>query len=139
VADPITALRDWLLATPSVAADVGTRVFGGELPEAEAASMPRAAIVLRPAGGTSLTAGSFSRHDTQRIDLLAYGATPQEADALARKCRPLIADLRRQVISGCLIHWVDVAGGLSARRDRDTVWPFAFQSFQIFHALEAVP
>jgi hypothetical protein len=138
MADPVEALKTILLADAGIADTVDARVFGGELPAAEAAHMPRAAVVLRPSGGTSLTAGSFARHDTQRIDLLAYGATSQEADALARRCHLLFIDLRRQVIAGCLIHWVDTAGGLSARRDRDAVWPFALQSFQIFHALEEV-
>jgi hypothetical protein len=138
MADPITALAEWLKTDSDIAADVGTRVFGGELPSDEAAYMPRRAIVLRPSGGSSLTAGSYAVHDTQRVDLLAYGATPQDADALARKCRLLVCDLRREVINGCLIHWIDVAGSLSAQRDRDTVWPFALQSFQIFHALEEI-
>ncbi|MBB99190.1 MAG: DUF3168 domain-containing protein [Rhodobacteraceae bacterium] len=138
MADPVRALRELLKANADVAALVGSRVFGGELPAAETKSMPRAAIVLRPSGGASLTAGSYARHDTQRIDLLAHGATPMEADALARLCRVIVCDIRRQVVEGCLIHWVDVAGGLSAERDRDAYWPVALQSFQIFHALEAV-
>ncbi|WP_186390394.1 DUF3168 domain-containing protein [Stappia sp. TSB10P1A] len=138
MADPIAALVEWLEADGDIAAATASRIFGGGLPAEEAASMPRAAIVVRASGGASLTAGSYVRHDTQRVDVLAYGATPSEADALARMCRLRITDLRRQVIAGCLIHWADVAGGLSAGRDRDTVWPFAFHSFQIFHALEAV-
>lgn len=139
MADPIRALVEWLETDGDIAAASASRIFGGELPADEAASMPRAAIVVSASGGASLTAGTYARHDTQRVDVLAYGETPLEANALARMCRLRITGLRRKVIAGCLIHWADVAGGLSAGRDRDTVWPYAFHSFQIFHALEAVP
>lgn len=138
MADPIRALVEWLKTDGDIAAASASRIFGGELPDEEAASMPRAAIVVSASGGASLTARTYVRHDTQRVDVLAYGETPFEADALARMCRLRITGLRRKVIAGCLIHWADVAGGLSAGRDRDAVWPYAFQSFQIFHALEVV-
>jgi hypothetical protein len=138
MADLVAALQSVLLADAGIASATGGRVFGGELPEAEAEHMPRAAIVLRASGGSSLTSGSFVPHDTQSIDLLAYGDTPLRADELARRCRLVFIGLRRRVAAGCLIHWIDSAGGLSARRDRDGFWPYALQSFQIFHALEEV-
>ena len=138
-ADIIGAIVAGLKADASIAALAAGRVFGGELPAEETSGMPREAIVVRPSVGASLTAGSFADHDTQRIDVLAYGATPFAANAVSSLARRALTAIRRQVIGGCLIHWVDRAGGFSAGRDKDAAWPVAFQSFQVFHALEAVP
>ncbi|MEP1879763.1 MAG: DUF3168 domain-containing protein, partial [Roseibium sp.] len=71
-ADLIGALTEVLKADAEASALAGARVFGGELPGAEAASMPRAACVLRASGGVSLAAGSRMAHDTQRIDLVCF-------------------------------------------------------------------
>lgn len=137
-ADIIGAIMARLNDDAVVSGLVAGRVFGGELPDTETALMPRAAIVLRPSGGASLAAGSYVEHDTQRFDSLAYGATPSEANKLARRVRRVLTKTRRQVVSGCLIHWIEVAGGFSAGRDKDAAWPIAFQSFQAFHALQEV-
>lgn len=137
-ANIIEALVAVLGADPSVAALAGARVFGVELPQAEAASMPRAAVVVQPAGGVSFARGSYIEHDTQRIDLFAYGATPFEANTLRATCRRVLKAVRRQVVGGVLIHWAEPAGGFSAGRDADADWPRAFQPFQIFHALKEV-
>ncbi|WP_346915034.1 DUF3168 domain-containing protein [uncultured Roseibium sp.] len=134
----IIALVDALKADGNVAAIAGARVFGGELPKGETRHMPRAAIVLQPSGGVSLAAGSYMDHDTQRVDALCYGATPLEANALGGICRRALTSIRRQVVSGCLIHWIEPAGGISARRDQPTQWPVAFRPFQAFHALQEV-
>lgn len=137
-ADIIGAIVKRLEAATEVATLTEGRIYGGELPAEEAVRMPRPAVVIRPAGGASLTAGTFSQHDTQRFDLLAYAATPAEANRLARTCRLDLASLRRRVVSGCLIHWIERAGGFTAGRDRDAAWPVAFQSFQAFYALQEV-
>jgi hypothetical protein len=137
-ADLIGALVDVLKADGNVAAVVAARVFGGELPKDETKSMPRQAIVLKPSGGVSIAAGTFMEHDTQRVDALCYGATPLEANALGSVCRRALTSIRRRVVSGCLIHWAEPAGGVSARRDQITQWPVAFQPFQVFHALQEV-
>ncbi|WP_339745565.1 DUF3168 domain-containing protein [uncultured Maricaulis sp.] len=136
--DIIGAVLALLKADAPVAAVVGARVFGSELPKDEAASMPRPAIVVKPSGGLSNAQGSDVQHDTQRFDLVAYGATPNGADALRTKCRRALTDCKRRVIEGALIHWIGVAGGFSAGRDRHAGWPYAFQSFQIYFALKEV-
>lgn len=135
-ADIITAIVERLKADAEVGGLTAGRVFGGELPDDETAAMPRSAVVVRPSGGASFAAGSFIQHDTQRFDTLSYAATPWEANMLARIVRRSLTVIRRRVIGGCLIHWIEVAGGFSAGRDRDAAWPIAFQSFQAFHALQ---
>lgn len=133
-ADVIAALVSFLKADAGVAALVGTRVFGLELPAAEAGSMPRKAVLLQASGGVSLTAGTFAEHDTQRIDAHAYGETPFEAARLRRAVKDALKPLRRQVVDQVLIHWVEPAGGWATLRDPDADWPDAFQSFQAFFA-----
>lgn len=137
-ADPIAALAALLAADTAVAALAGARVFGGELPPAEARTMPRAALVVAPSGGISLTAGSYVEHDSVRADLFAYGATQKEASRLLAAAALALRRIRRAVSGGVLIHWAAPAGGGTAGRDPALAWPRAFQSFQVFHALESV-
>ncbi|RVK13440.1 tail completion protein gp17 [Sinorhizobium meliloti] len=137
-ADIIKAITEVLKTDGNVAPLAEGRVFGGELPEGEAQFMPRNVVVIQPSGGVSLAAGSFLNHDTQRIDLFSYGATPFEAEALRRLCRRALVNVRRRVVSNCLIHWIEPAGGFFAARDPDAAWPRAFQSYQVFYALEEI-
>ncbi|WP_328805081.1 DUF3168 domain-containing protein [Stappia albiluteola] len=138
MADLVGAIMNALLADAAFNAASQGRVFAGELPPAETASMPRAATMIQPAGGASIAAGSFVEHDTQRLDLFFYGETPNQANELARAGRDVLSRLRRVVVSGVLIHWVEPAGGYSAGRDRDGNWPVAYQSYQVFSALKEV-
>ncbi|MFZ5747900.1 MAG: tail completion protein gp17 [Pseudomonadota bacterium] len=138
MADAIAALVAYLKADAATAAIAGARIFGGELPPDEGAAMPRAAIVLAASGGSSLTGGSYVEHDTQRVDLFAYGATPHAAEQLRDVAAMALRRLRRGVWAQVLVHWVQPAGGSTGARDPDAAWPRAFQSFQIFHALNPV-
>jgi hypothetical protein len=135
MADLEGALVAYLKTDAFIAAMAGTRVFGGELPEAETASMPRACIVLRASGGVSLTGESYLEHDTQRVDVFAFGPTPREATRLMRAAFYALRSLRRSVHAGCLIHWANAASGSIAGREPVTEWPRQFQSFQVMHGL----
>lgn len=137
-ADVIAALVALQKAEPDVAAIAGAHVYGVELPAKITKDMPLSALVIVPSGGSSMTGGSFVEHDRQRIDLFAYGATPFEADLLRRKASLAFRRVRRSVHAGVLIHAIEPAGGFFSARDPDAAWPRAFQSFQIFHALEEI-
>lgn len=134
-ADLEGALVAFLKANPFVAAIAGGRVFGGELPVAETAAMPRHAVVVRASGGVSLTGESYLDHDTQRIDVFAFGPTPREATRLMRAAFYALRSLRRSVHAGCLIHWANAASGSLAGREPVTEWPRQFQSFQVMYGL----
>ncbi|MFQ5775862.1 MAG: DUF3168 domain-containing protein [Kiloniellaceae bacterium] len=136
-ADPIAAVVAFLKADAGVAALAGTRVFGLELPAAEAANMPRKAVVLRASGGPSLAAGTYLDHDSQRIDLVSYGETPFEAERLRRAIFDALKPVARLVVNSTLVHWIEPAGGFATQRDPDAAWPSAFQSFQVFFAESA--
>lgn len=136
--DIIAAIVEVLKADAGVAALCGTRVFGGELPDAETPDMPRAALVIQPSGGVPFQAESYIEADAQRIDLIAYGETPRVADQLRSAGRQCLVSVRREVSAGVLIHWVQSAGGFTVGRDRDGQWPYAFQSFQVLYATPEV-
>lgn len=138
IADPIAALLALLADDAAVAGLVDTRVFGGEVPGDEAKHMPRKALVVAPSGGSSLTGGSYAEHDTSRVDLFGYGATQQEANQVLAAAALVMRRIRRTVSANVLIHWAQPAGGSTGGRDAALAWPRAFQSFQVFHALEEV-
>lgn len=138
MSDPIGAVLALLGADPVVAGMAGADLFGGELPAAAVARLPKAMVVVQASGGISLTGESHVEHDTQRIDLTCYGRTPREAEVLRQACALTLRRVRRVTAAGTLIHWINSAGGVLSGRERDGGWPTAFQSFQIFHALEEV-
>lgn len=135
MADLEGGLVAFLKADAFVAAMVEGRGFGGELPAREAASMPRHAFVVKASGGVSLTGESYVEHDTQRVDVFAFGPTPREATRLMRAIFYALRSLRRSVHAGCLIHWANPASGRLSGREPDTEWPRQFQSFQVMHGL----
>lgn len=137
-ADIIGAIVAVLEADAAVVAEAGENVFGGELPKDTVSTRPIRGVLVQPSGGVSLAAGTFADSDTQRIDVYAYGRTVIEANGLRSLCRRALTSVRRKVVAGCLIHWVEPAGGFATGRDPDTTWPFAFQSFQVLHALKEV-
>ena len=135
--DIIGALVTFLKTDSDVTDLVGDRVFGIELPGSEATSMPRKAVVLSPSGGVSLAAGSYMNHDTQRVDAFSFGETLFEADRVRRAVFDAFRVRRRGVTGTTLIHWIESAGGWVSQRDADEDWPRSWQSFQVYHALEA--
>ena len=138
IADPEGGLVAYLKADPVTGAATEGRIFGGELPAIETASMPRTAIVLRASGGVSLTGASKLEHDAQRIDVFAFGATPRAAAAVMRAAAIALRRLERSVHAGCLFHWANPASGSIAGREPVTEWPRQFQSFQVMHGLVAI-
>lgn len=137
-ADPVAALVAILAADSAIATFAEGRVFGGELPEAETASMPRPAIVLKASGGIAMMAGSYVETDTMRIDAYAYGARPKVAAGLMALVAAVLRRVSRVTAANTLIHWVQPAGGFSSGREPETEWPRAWQSFQVLYALNAV-
>lgn len=138
MSDIITAIVDVLRAETAIAELCADRVYGDELPQAEALAMPRPAIVVRASGGVAFQPGSGLNAQAQRVDLVAYGPTPYEADHLRRAgYRCLVKQLRREQ-GDVLIHAVQSAGGALTGRDPDGQWPYAFQSFQALYSSEEV-
>lgn len=137
-ADLEAGLVAYLKADVVTAAATDGRIFGGELDPDETAQMPRTAIVVKASGGVSLTGESKLEHDTQRVDVFAFGKTPRAAAAVMRAAALALRRLERSVHAGCLIHWANSASSSIAGREPVTEWPRQFQSFQVMHGLVAI-
>jgi len=116
----------------------GGRVFGGELPADETASMPRRCLVVKASGGSSPLGDSYLRLDAQRVDISAFGATVADASALIGLAAELLFPIQRRVSAGVLLHSVASAGGFWTGRDPQFDWPRAWRSFQVLHSLTEV-
>ncbi|MEL7447108.1 MAG: DUF3168 domain-containing protein [Pseudomonadota bacterium] len=137
-ADPIAGLVAFLSADAALGALLDLGVFGGELPPDQTALMPARAVVIKSSGGVSTMADGYSAHDTQRVDVFGFGRTPHEAGQVRSAAALALRNLRRSVHAGTLLHWAKTASGPIPGREPQTEWPREFQSFQIFHGLEAV-
>lgn len=132
--DPIAALRGFYLAQSDVAALVGTRVFGGEIPPSETRNMPRQCLLIQDAGSLG-TFGEANRFGDVRIDLACYGATAYEAWQLRQTVKLATKErLRRVVHEGVLLHWMVQAGGVGHLVDPQTGWPYHLTSWQLLAA-----
>lgn len=129
-AEPIAALVTFLKADRAVAARVGTRVFGGELPRSENESMPRQAVVISPAGGGAL-GGGYQAFGDRRVDIDCYGSTGRESWLLYLDVHAALKALRREVHSRVLLHWARISADGSTGRDPDTDWPLTISSWQV--------
>lgn len=128
--DPVKAVMTYLAADSDVAALIAGRVFGGDLPQAQAASMPRACVVVREAGG-GLLGSSWEDYGDIRLDVFAYGATPHEAAQLRRAVYKRLKAMTRTVSETVLLHWAKLDGGPIPMFDVDTTWPYVWTSWQV--------
>lgn len=130
--DVVAAVIEWLSDDAAIAAatDGGARIFGPELPLTEAGSMPRTAIVVSDAGG--FTEGLPEVLDRGRIDVRAYGATPDEAKRLAVLVRLRLKALRRWTSTlGMVLHPATRSGGYIPLREQTGGWPLVLRSYLI--------
>ncbi len=140
VADHLTALATILKADATLAALVGIRVFGGDLPREEAPSMARKCLVVKSAGNPG---GLGSADDVRvveiRYDVISYGETPWEADRVRRAAYTVFKELARKTQSSIVFHRALHSGGPIQARDQDTDWPFVLDSWDVLAAEETIP
>lgn len=129
--DPIAAVMAVLAADDTVSALVGSRVFGAELPEGENQSMPRAAVVVKGAGGPGSPGGGYQNYGANRIDFFCYGATPHEAWAVYLAVYGAMKQMRRQASAGVLLHSADCTSKGASGRDPVKQWPMTLTSFLV--------
>lgn len=137
--DVIAALVDYLVADDPIAdaTDAGDRVFGHELPDSEAQSMPRSCIVVSEAGG--FADGLPEVLDRARVDVRAYGATLDQAKRLAVLVRLRMRALGRYVAAnGVLLHAASRSGGYIPLRETTGDWPLVLRSYLVPYDERAV-
>jgi hypothetical protein len=131
--DVVKAVRDFLLADAGVqaifptAADV--RVFGIELPQAEAAEMPRKAIVIKRISGAGGLGGRLQL-ESGYLDLVCYGETPLEASRLRGAVRDALRECIRVVVDQTLLHSFEPSSSPTQDREPATSWPFVAEPWQ---------
>jgi len=127
-AEPLAAVRAFLLADADLAAIVGTRVFVGELPESEIEQMPRATVQLEPGGGMG---NANQLYGDPRIDFYCYGDSPRVAWQVYRALHAALKDLQREVFAETLLHWARESAMGALGRDPEKDWPVTLNSWQV--------
>lgn len=140
VSDPVAAVIALLKDDATVSGLVGTRVFGGELPESENVSMPRACVTITRAGTASVNqTDSYLEVGRVRVDVRCYGASPYEGDRVYRAVYGALKQMRRVVKSGVMLLSVSEETGGQMLRDPDAHWAFTFSSWRIMASERTVP
>lgn len=129
--DPTAAVAGYLLA--QVGTLVTNRVFRPDLPDSETVNMPRACIVVAPAGGYSLFGGATLQVGDPRVDVRCFGQSQLEAQNIAREVILALKALRRGKWEQTLLHWARPSG-LVPFVDPKTQWPSAVVSAQVAHS-----
>ncbi len=130
--DALKAVVTLLQDDTAVAALVGTRVHGGELPRAEASSQARHTALVQYAGmipgpGT----GGNLAFLVYRFDVITFGTTPQKADELRRAVQDAMKGIDRATKAATLIHDATLVGGPVHGRDPDQDWPFMSETYAV--------
>lgn len=129
IPDPMKAIRAAALADVEVAAQVGARVYVPELPRADAAAMPRKALVLSPSGGAGNT--SPAPIGDTRFDAKCYGATHLEAAAVYYAFREFARELAQSRVGGALVYALSIETGPIQTREPEVDWPMVLGVFMV--------
>lgn len=123
--DPIGDIRNLLLADAGVTA-ITSLVYGGELPEEEAANMPQAAVVIAPSGGLGRLKTMLTR--TIRVDTTCYGATLHDSWNLHLAVREALETMSRPTGS---VKTIEMASEAANARDSVKQWPTCYASYTV--------
>lgn len=131
-ADPLGALRAYLLADTGLDTAVDGRVRCLRLHDDDVAAMSVAAIVLKPAGGPG--AKGYQQFGKRRVDVTCYGSTLDESWDIYLTVQPLLQQLRRAVYQGVLLHNATEESAGSSGIDPFTQWPTTYSSWILLAA-----
>tara|TARA_Y100000310_G_C20633982_1_gene790189 strand:- start:132 stop:548 length:417 start_codon:yes stop_codon:yes gene_type:complete len=127
VQDALDALITHLKAVTAVTDLTSTRIYGGELPDADVESMPRRCIVLRYAGGLE----SFRSHRVARvrIDIFSYGEGYKDAMSVDLAVADAVHAIGREepAASGTLLHSVGYGGPIMLK-EPEADWRYVARS-----------
>lgn len=138
IPDPISTLRTILGATAAVTALVpAARIYAAELPPGVASTVPmQAALVISHAGG--LPTDGYAQIDRPRVDVRAYGRTPEEAQRISFTVHEVLKQIDQRVAAASAsgtkgrIYGARPAGGLTLLRDETlSDAPLAFRSYEL--------
>lgn len=107
------------------------RVWGSTLPDTETEHMPRAAIVVRAAGGPGTFGGGYLPVVDDRVDIRCYGPDAWTAKQLANDAGARLHRARDESTPYGRIMWAAASGRPSELTETDTGWPLTLISFQV--------
>ncbi len=132
IPNPIVALKTFLEADVTLAALVGTDIFGGELPDTETESMPKPCVVIAPAGSPAGPgANSNLSFMSLRLDMKCYGTTPLLAWTVYLAVRDALKGLESAVHDTVLLYDASIESGPFNLRDADLQWPLVLGTFNL--------
>lgn len=127
------SIIEYLRTDAPLLADLGGRIFGFSLPSAEAAHMPRRAVVVRYVGASVAPHAASS---VEKVDVHCYGETHAEADRIRRRVRSTMLALRRHDSElGMLESALHTAGPIHYF-DQSTNWPVVVETYAVRTALD---
>ena len=127
--DTVDAMIGFLKGQTAVTALTGTRLWPSETPPSEAASMPRACVVVRWSG--NWPGQSEGPLQMPSVDVVCYGATPKGARSVYLAVYEALRALKRQTYASALLHAARLSGGPFEGREPDTVWPMVWSSWTV--------
>ena len=129
IQDGLGALVSYLKAQSAISALIGTRVYGLEVPKADATAMPRKCIVINNAGGI----GQASDLDVYqwRLDFKCYGETAFEAVKVWRTLRTELRDLDKNVTDSTVLYNALHSAGPFSFQDQPTEWPVTLDTWLV--------
>lgn len=110
----------------------GGRVFGGSLPQEENEHMPRAAVVVRDAGGAGTFGGGYLPTVDDRVDVRCYAASEYAAKQLSVAVSLVLHRARDFTTGHGRVLWARRAGGPVAVRETQTGWELNLTSWQVY-------
>lgn len=130
--DVVVAVKEWLADGADLAEASEGRIFGHELPDSEAESMPRPCVVVHDAGG--YVDDLPEAMDRARIDVKAYGATRDQAKSMAVLVALRMRELTRATRNDVVISGAKRAGGYIPLTEPIGAWPGVLRSYFVPYA-----
>lgn len=135
VVDYMTGILTYLKADAGVAAQVGTRVYGEEVPDGEVNSMPRKALLVQSTVGGFPPRG-YGQYNRRGIDIRCYGDGYVEAFAVYRAAYEALKYMERNTQGAAMLYKAWEAGSPMALREPvgEPGWPMYLQSWTVMVA-----
>lgn len=109
-------------------------IYRPVLPREQDASMPKASVIVRAAGGYQMFGKDWMPVADPRIYLVCFGSTMQESMAVATACTYAMKALTQGNYGGVTLYWAQIVGGPLQSFEPETLWPEVDVLCQVMYA-----
>jgi len=134
----IAALIAYLSQNTDIVTDTAGRIYGNEMPNEQAAFMPRGLIVINSAGTARMTRDRLNLGH-KIFDVRCYHSSMYLSSMLFLSVAKHLKNLQRQLINGVLLYDASQITGRFTAREPDTEWPVSYGSFEVTISEEGIP